>query len=386
MATASPKESNSSSHKRPSWQSIIEKIYRTPGHAAAYSSAQRLKDELQKTYGRTVPLHEIQEWLSENYSYSIHKPARVIFKRNPIIATHRDQQWQADLLFLPDLARDNKNFKIALVCVDVLSRYAWGELMKSKTGASTTEAFYSILKRASPRKPDKLQTDKGKEFLNKDFQNLLKDNNIYFFTTNSEFKAAIAERFIRTLKTKIYQYLDDNSTNKYIDKFQALIDSYNQTPHSSIGKAPYEVNEANEPEILRALYGERWFSGDAYLNTKFKVGDYVRVSKAHGKLFRKGYKGNWTDEMFKIISARHRHPKNEYSIVDLADEPIGGLYYDDELQKVPNANPESGEFHIEKIIRTRKLKGRQKEHLVKWKGYPEKFNSWVKATSIKNIK
>lgn len=371
-----------------SWRSIIEKIYRTPGHAAAYSSAQRLKHELHKTYNLDIPLHEIQEWLSDNYSYSIHKPARVVFKRNPIIATHIDQQWQADLLFLPDLARDNNSFKIALVCIDVLSRFAWGELMKSKTGEATTEAFYRILKRAAPRKPDKLQSDKGKEFVNKTFQNLLKDNDIKFFTTNSEFKAAIAERFIRTLKTKIYQYLDDNATNKYIDKFQDLINSYNKTVHSTIEKAPIEVSEENEPEVLRNLYGERWYSGDKFKpsDSKYKVGDYVRVSKVHGKLFRKGYKGNWTDEIFKITSARHRHPRNEYSLIDLNDESVDGVYYDDELQKVPNAKPESDEFLIEKILKTRKLKGRPKEHFVKWKGYSDKFNSWIKAASIKDLK
>ncbi len=374
-------------NERSSWQSVIEKIYRTPGHAAAYSSAQRLKHELHKTYGYDIPLNEIQEWLSDNYSYSVHKPARIIFKRNPIIATHIDQQWQADLLFLPELARDNNNFKIALVCIDVLSRFAWGELMKTKTGVATAEAFYSILKRASPRKPDKLQSDKGKEFLNKTFQTLLKDNDIHFFTTNSEFKAAIAERFIRTLKTKIYQYLDDNATNKYTDKFQALISSYNQTPHSTIGKAPIEVTEENEPDVLRLLYGERWFSGDKYLpsSSKFQIGDFVRVSRVHGKLFRKGYKGNWTDEAFKIIAIRHRHPKNEYSLSDLANESIAGVYYDDELQKIPNFNPQTGTFAIEKILKTRISKG-QKEHLVKWKGYSDKFNSWIKASSIKDIK
>lgn len=372
------------------WKTIIAKIYSTPGHAAAYSSAKTLQRELKNSYKTIVPLHEIKAWLAENYSYSLHKYARTKFKRNPTIATHVDQQWQGDLLFLPDLAYFNKGFKIALVCIDVLSRFAWGELMKNKDATSTTNAFHSILKRANPRKPDKLQTDKGTEFTNKQFQLFCKDNSIHFFTTHSDFKAALAERFIRTIKTKIYQYMDDNATNTYYDKFQALIDSYNSTVHSKIQMAPRDVNDENIPQVLNRLYGERWFSGDTFqLNdteVKFKIGDYVRVSGVHGNIFRKGYKGNWTKEIFKIASAKHFHPQNEYTITDLMDEPIQGTYYDHELQKVSEFDPETHEFRMEKIVRTRKLKGKPKEFLVKWEGYPDKFNSWIKASKVKNIK
>jgi transposase InsO family protein len=368
------------------WKQILKKIYSTPGHAAAYSSARTLQTELKKTYKQFVPINEIQDWLTENYSYTIHKYARSTFKHNPIIATHIDQQWQGDLLFLPELAYFNKGFKIALVCIDVLTRFAWGELMKKKDGEATTKAFRAILKRSSPRKPDKLQTDKGKEFLNRQFQNLCKENDIIFFTTNSDFKAAIAERFIRTIKTKIYQYLDDSATNTYIDQFQALIDSYNSTIHSTIGIAPKDVNESNVPKVLNHLYGDRWFGGDKLREMKFKVGDFVRISGVHGNIFRKGYKKNWMKEMFKIASARHFHPQNEYRIVDLMDEPIKGTYYEQELQKIPSFNPETHEFRMEKIVRTRTLKGKPKEHLIKWEGYPEKFNSWVKASSVKKIR
>lgn len=326
------------------WKTILKKIYSSPGHAAAYSSAKTLQQELKKTYKQHVPIDQVQAWLTDNYSYSIHKYARSKFKHNPIIATRIDQQWQGDLLFLPELAYFNKGFKIALVCIDVLSRYAWGELMKKKDGESTTKAFRAILKRASPRKPEKFQSDKGKEFLNRHFQTLCKENQIEFFTTHSDFKAAIAERFIRTIKTKIYQYMDDNATNTYMDQFQALIDSYNSTVHSTIKIAPKDVNESNIPTVLNHLYGERWFGGDKLNQMKFRVGDYVRISGVHGDIFRKGYKKNWMKEIFKIVSARHFHPQNEYKIVDLMDEPIKGTYYEQELQKLPSFNPETHEF------------------------------------------
>lgn len=365
------------------WDSIIKQVYGTPGHAAAFSSAKSIQREIQKSYKISIPLVHIQTWLNANESYTLHKPARIHFERNPIIATHIDNQWQADLLFLPDLASFNKNYKIAILCIDVVSRYAWGELMYSKTGIATADAFEIILKRASPRKPEKLQTDKGKEFLNGSFQKLCKDYEIEFFTTNSDLKAAIAERLIRTIKTKIYQYLDNNNTNTYIDKFQEIIKSYNETYHSSIKMAPKDVTVETTAEVIKNLYGFLWDGPDKILKQDLEIGDFVRISKVRSSLFRKSYKGNWTEEVFKIKSIFYRHPQTMYELTDLNDKKIEGTFYDSEIQKIP-IDMSLKEWKIEKIIKSRTIKG-QKQHYVKWLGYSDDFNSWIKAEGIKKL-
>jgi transposase InsO family protein len=368
------------------WTRLLELVYRTPSHAASYSSAEALQREIKKSYRVLIPLTFINDWLNKNYSYTLHRRARVVFPRNTILVTHIDAQWQADLLFMPDLERANKSFSVGLLCIDVMSRYAWGELMPSKHGYVVRDAFEKILNRSAPRKPDQLQTDKGKEFLNASFQKLLKDNGIGFFTSNSDFKAAIVERLIKTVKSKIYKYLDDNNTLKFTDQFQNILQSYNNSYHSSIKMAPSEVNYDTMDVVIRNLYGHILPNGDDHRPSQppLSVGDYVRVSKIKSKLFRKEYKGNWTEEVFQISHVYHTAPHVTYGIVDLDGEKIEGMYYGYELQQIPSVDLDKDEFKIERVLKTR-TRNKVKEMYVKWLGYPDKFNSWVKATSVRSI-
>ena len=109
------------------------------------------------------------------------------------------EQCQADLVDISSLARFNKGCKFLLTCIDVFSKFAWVVLLKNKTGESLVSGFQSILDLG--RSLEKLQTDKGTEFLNRNFQSFLKEKNIHFFTTNSELKASIVEHVNCTLKS-----------------------------------------------------------------------------------------------------------------------------------------------------------------------------------------
>lgn len=99
--------------------------------------------------------------------------------------------------------------------------------LKTKTGQELVKAFQTIL--SSGRKPNKLQTDQGKEFVNEHFQKFLRDKNIHFFTTNSGLKASVVERYNRTLKNKMYRYFTAKNTLRYIDVLPKLVSSYNKT-------------------------------------------------------------------------------------------------------------------------------------------------------------
>lgn len=128
--------------------------------------------------------------------------------------------------------------------VDVLSKYAWVVPMKNKTGSEQKRAFESILKEG--RKPLRLQTDKGSEFYNKTFQEYLRQKNINHFSTQSDTKASIAERFNKTIKNKLYRALTANATLTYLDFLPDLVKSYNASVHKATGMAPMNVNLYNE--------------------------------------------------------------------------------------------------------------------------------------------
>ena len=78
--------------------------------------------------------------------------------------------------------------------------------MKEKKGISIVNAFNKIIKQ-SERKPNKIWVDHGGEFYNNVFKNWLSDNDIIMYSTYNEGKSAVAERFIRTLKNKLYKHM-----------------------------------------------------------------------------------------------------------------------------------------------------------------------------------
>ena len=162
----------------------------------AFTSPLALYREAKKRYP-SLTFRQVKTWLQSKDTYTLHKPVRYDFPRNRVIVTGIDDHWQADLADISSLARFNKGYKFLLTCIDVFSKFAWVVPLKNKSGESLVNGFQIILD--TGRSPEKLQTDKGTEFLNHNFQSLLKENSIHFFTTNSELKASVVERLNRTL-------------------------------------------------------------------------------------------------------------------------------------------------------------------------------------------
>jgi hypothetical protein len=113
---------------------------------------------------------EVREWLQSQDTQTLHTSTRRRFPRRQVVVYGIDHQWQVDLVDLAKLASYNKGFNYLLICMDVLSRYAWVVPLKDKTGKTLKEAFQVIFK--SGRRPIRLQTDTGTEFTNRVFQKL----------------------------------------------------------------------------------------------------------------------------------------------------------------------------------------------------------------------
>ena len=133
--------------------------------------------------------------------------------------------------------------------------------------------------------------------------------------------------------------------------------------------------QAREPQNYGKVYFHLY--GDLESDNRkpaFKKGDRVRISKYKRKTFDKGYTPNWTEEVFIIDETQWTNPIT-YKIRDLNGEPIKGTFYQEELQKTDQEI-----YRIEKVIRKTKDKA-----LVKWKGYPDEFNSWVSLEDLTNL-
>ena len=198
------------------------------------------------------------------------------------------------------------------------------------------------------RKSNKIWVDKGSEFYNNSFKIWLKDNDIEMYLIHNEGKSVVAERFIRTLKSKIYKYMTAISKYVNIDKLDDIVNEYNNIYHRTIKMKPVDVKDNTYIDFEKEVNDK---------DLKFKVGDYVRISK-YKNIFAKGCMPNWSEEVFIISKIKNTVPWT-YVINDLNGEEIIGTFYEKELQKTNQK-----EFRIEKV-----LKKKGDKLYVKWKSY-----------------
>ena len=194
------------------------------------------------------------------------------------------------------------------------------------------------------------------------------------YSTFNEGKAVVIERFNRTLKNKMYKYFTANNTYKYVDVLPDLINEYNNHKHSTIKMTPTEASmKYNEKVIKNDVYS---IHDKTIYESKFMVGDRVRISKYKMTLFDKGYTPNWSEELFVIVGIQHTNPTT-YIIKDYNNEIIEGSFYENELRET-----DQDFYRIDKVI---KKDCKKKLALVSWKGYPQEFDSWIPLNDVKKI-
>ena len=262
------------------------------------------------------------------------------------------------------LKNSNDGNQFFLIAVDVFSRFVYCEPVKSKKSTAVIQAFENIYHRAP--NPVYLQTDRGTEFTNKVLEKRLRQQNISLFQTyNFDTKAALAERLIRTLKTKLWRYFKANNAFKYIDVLDDLMFSYNNSYHRTIKTTPSAARHEDQQTLWIRQYGDAE-------KKKPKLPENNCSRELDKKIFRKGYEQNWSKELFiiqKAISGNLPY----YRLKDLSDEEIVGTFYEKELQLSIKDNKL---YEIDSILKKCKRRGRV-EFLVSWSGYPEKYNSWI---------
>ena len=301
---------------------------------------------------------------AEQLADELHKPARKNYTRRKTLTFGIDDLWQADLVEMHELASKNKGYNYILTVIDTFSKFAFAVPVKNKTAVLVSKAFESLLK---DRQPKNLQTDQGKEFFNSVFKKLMDKHNINHYHTFSDKKAAIVERFNRTLKGRMWKKFTQLNTHNWLDMLENLIDSYNASYHRTIKRAPVEVNKTNEDEVRQLINRD---GKPKVTKNPLKVGDIVRISKAKG-IFAKGYKFNWSEELFKIKKVSSTNPVT-YHVEDMSGEELKGCFYTEELlkTKIPNY------ARIEKVLR-KKVQNGKTYIRVKWKDYDNKYNSWI---------
>lgn len=371
-----------------------ENTYYDPSHEAGYAGAQNLLRVNAK--GKILSKGEkkrIYDWLSNQDAYTLHRPIKRKFSRLAYDVKNIDDVWECDLMQMTTIKEYNDNYAYLLVVVDCLSKYAWVEPLKDKTGRNVTDAFEKILKRAENRRPDTIQSDRGSEFKCAPFQALLKKNKIEFrYARNPDIKAAIVERLNRTLRERIWRYFTHNNTKKWIDVVQRVVNAYNHSVHSGTKLRPSDVNLYNAADARENLRNRAASNGNGIMakrqqhgaKPKYRVSDYVRISRTKNT-FERGYEKNFSEEVFVVKRVTQRQGIYTYVLQDLNSEEIDGYFYTEELTGVGKERLGNDQkFEVEEILRS-KGRGNKKQYFVKWRGWPISFASWVSASDIEKI-
>ena len=254
----------------------------------------------------------------------LHKPIINKFNKRKVYSQFKDNIWGVDLADMQSLSRKNKGIKYLLCAIDLYSKYAFVIPLKDKKGTSIVNAFNKIIKQSNKRakdtsaqhvKPNKIWVDQGGEFYNNVFKKWLSDNDIIMYSTYNEGKSVVAERFIRTLKNRLYKDMTATGKKVYYD----VLDD--NSKHNTIKMKPIDVK--NNKRVYIDEHNEK--------DSRFKVGDTVRISKFKN-IFAKGSTPNWSTEIFIVNKINDTVPYT-YNIKDVNDEDILGSLYDRELQK-----------------------------------------------------
>ena len=182
----------------------------------------------------------LSDW-SQQLAEELHKPITRNFRKRRVISYGVDKIWAADLVEIPQYSKWNKSIKYLLMVIDVFSKYGWIVPLKDKKTESVSLAFDHIFKK-SKRKPEKLWTDKGSEFISKHFKDFLRRHNITLYHTQNEEKLSIVERWNKTMKNKMWKMFSANNNTVYWDQLDKLVDDYNNNYHSSIKMTPTEAS------------------------------------------------------------------------------------------------------------------------------------------------
>ena len=208
--------------------------------------------------------------------------------------------------------------------------------LKNKSSQSIVDEFSMIITK-SKRKPNIIETDRGKEFYNNIFKNYLKQNNIHHYSRFTDKGPSIAERFNKTIRNLLKKPVFEKGNANWVDELPKVIKKYNNTIHHSTKMTPIDASKRkNENEVFKNLQDKR-----KKQKPKYKLGDLVRTADKRN-IFSKGDSTNWSNKL--------------YTITEIIDDTIPSYHinylperYNEALLKKTKLSLEENDFVINKL-------------------------------------
>ena len=233
----------------------------------------------------------IKIFINESYS----KGPKKNYATNKTDVYFIDNIWSLDILDLKDYGPgNNRGYRYVLVTIDNFSKYGFTIPLKNKKSQTIKDSFENILI-SSKRKPNLIETDRGKEFYNNIFENFLNNNNIKHYSRNTSLGAVFAERFNLTIRNLLKRPVFEKGNSNWIDVLPIITKQYNNRVHSSTKLTPIQASlKKNEGFVYKNLLDKR-----ERIKPKFQIDDLIRTADLK-KTFSKGDTTNWSYKLYKI--------------------------------------------------------------------------------------
>ena len=233
----------------------------------------------------------IKIFINEIYS----KPTKKDYATNKTDVYHIDDTWSLDILDLKDYGpENNRGYRYVLVIIHNFSKYGWKIPLKNKNAQTITNSFENILI-SSKRKPNLIETDRGREFYNIIFQDFLNKNNIKLYSRNTYLGAVFVERFNKSIRDLLKRPVFEKEDGNWIDILSTITKQYNNRIHSSTKLTPIQASlKKNEGYVYKNILDKR-----KKVTLKFQLNELVRVADLK-KTFSKGDTTNWSNKLYKI--------------------------------------------------------------------------------------
>ena len=353
-------------------EEIIQNYTRQP-HPTSFSSPANIR----RHYGKKHGWNTIRSSLNNIDTFTLHREYKKPAVRNPFYLYEKRQQIQMDLIDIHHFEKENEGTKFLLAAIDCFTKKGWIRPLKNKTAKTSLEAIKSVLEEMEEQ-PKAIFFDRGTEFKNVLVTGFLQKKNITIMHPNTEPKAAIVERFNRSIQDILYRYLTQNQTYKYIDILPDLLEIYNERGHRTLKyMSPNDAEKKeNQEHVFQCLFDHYTQVYEKKKKPRYKVGDHVRV-KIKKTIMTRGYHERFGREQFEIIQVNTRMPIPQYIIKSLDSNEIQkGGFYDNELQLI-----EGDVYKVEKVLKKRTYRGK-KQLFVKWLDFNDSHNQWIAASDV----
>ena len=206
-----------------------------------------------------------------------------------------DDIWSLDILDLNDYGpKNNRGYRYVLVIIDNFSKFGWTIPLKNKNAQTKKDSFENTLI-SSKRKPNLIESDRGKKFYINIFQDFLNKNNIKHYSRNGSYGAVFAERFKLTIRILLKGPVFEKDDGNWVDVLPTITKQYNNRIHSSTKLTPIQASlKKNEGFVYKNLLDKR-----KKVTPMFQINDLVRTADLK-KTFSKGDTTNWSYKLYKI--------------------------------------------------------------------------------------